>query len=82
MNKYTIAEAKVGDYFIHLEDKGVYKLISIDQKKYKGNLEWQYKFLEMRTKQEWVQTRKWFLKHLMPAPRAARILYEPDDASR
>ncbi len=81
MNKYTMAEVKAGDYFIHLEEKSVYKLLSIEQKKYKGNLEWQYTFLDLKTKQEWVQTRKWFLKHLMPAPRATRILYEPDQTN-
>lgn len=74
-----MAEVKPGQYFLHLEDKGVYKLLSIDNVKHRGQYEWQYKFLEMRTKQEWIQTRKWFMKHLMPAPRAARILYEADE---
>ena len=78
MNKYTMAEVKVGQYFLHLEDKGVYKLLSIDNVKRRGQYEWQYKFIEMRTKQEWVQTKKWFMKHLMPAPRASRILYADD----
>lgn len=78
MNKYTMADIKIGDYFLHLEEKSVYKLLSIDQQKYKGNLEWQYKFLDMKTKQEWIQTRKWFMKNLMPAPRATRILYNEE----
>lgn len=76
MNKYTIAEAKVGDFFVHLEEKSVYKLISVEQKKYKGNLEWQYTFIDMKTKDQWVQTRKWFMKKLMPAPRATKVLYD------
>lgn len=82
MNKYTMAEVKVGDYFIHLEDKGVYKLIGLIESKYRGDISIDYTFLEMRTNETWTYGKKWFMKKLMPAPRAARILYEPDDASR
>lgn len=72
MNKYTFAEIKVGDYFLHMEDKGVYKLLDIKED-FRGDMT--YKFLEIKTNQEWIHTKKWFTKKLMPAPRAIRILY-------
>ena len=80
MNKYSLAEAKIGDIFRHIETGVLYRLDKINipsGRQAMGGypIGITYDFFDLHIKHPWTLSKKQFMQQLKPAPEVARILY-------